>query len=517
PPYVKFVFCTTEPNTLPDTILSRCQRFDFGTIETMQIAERLSWIAEQEGVVVSPEAIDLVARRARGSLRDSQSLFDQLLAYGQQQISAIDVHLLLGTAPDERLMELGKYLVDRQPAQALALTNAIFSEGTQIGEFLNQLVDYFRDLMILAAGAIDLQLASVASTHRGQLEEQARHWGLHTVLAGLQVLTETQLKFSKVLSGRSLFDLAIVRLSLLDELDDLGELAQLLLSPGQGSGPSDKPRSTGPTSVSGPKKPIEIKPFASSGARPGSTQPPVGRKQTLSTDDLRVSESGYARSTIPLPGVSVPSPSPTFAKGELDSGQLGNLNPYRIQESEISTQENAPLLADSQKPQVNGPVSVKGETSATPSVELLKVGMEAEIFSEIIRSTGDMIRTHLQRASSSAIIGPNALEIRFPMSYTLSKQYCERQEIVSQVEKILARRIGKPAQVRFVLVESNETAALTSAKGPKSFEKSKKGNDLPLDDFVKNIQTVFGATLIDQKTVARPQLTTTQEQEHEHV
>ena len=69
PPNVKFIFCTTEPNKVPDTILSRCQRFDFGVIATDQIAQRLTEIAEKEGIRVDPDAVDLVARRAAGSMR----------------------------------------------------------------------------------------------------------------------------------------------------------------------------------------------------------------------------------------------------------------------------------------------------------------------------------------------------------------------------------------------------------------------------------------------------------------
>jgi DNA polymerase-3 subunit gamma/tau len=95
PPNVKFVFCTTEPNKVPDTILSRCQRFDFSAIATQQIVERLHEIATAEGYQVDPAALELVARRAGGSIRDSQSLFDQLLAFGGKTITAEDVHHLL--------------------------------------------------------------------------------------------------------------------------------------------------------------------------------------------------------------------------------------------------------------------------------------------------------------------------------------------------------------------------------------------------------------------------------------
>ena len=119
PPGVKFIFCTTEPNRVPDTILSRCQRFDFGTISTPEIVGRLAELATAEGFVVDPDALELVARRAAGSMRDSQSLFDQLLAFGSERITPNDVHRLLGTAPDERLVNLVQSLLDRQPSATL--------------------------------------------------------------------------------------------------------------------------------------------------------------------------------------------------------------------------------------------------------------------------------------------------------------------------------------------------------------------------------------------------------------
>ncbi|MEX0728531.1 MAG: DNA polymerase III subunit gamma/tau [Planctomycetaceae bacterium] len=495
PPFVKFVFCTTEPNKLPDTILSRCQRFDFGTIETMQISERLTWIAEQEGVVVAPDAIELVARRARGSLRDSQSLFDQLLAYGQKEISAADVHQLLGTAPDERLIELGESLVSRQPAQALALTNKVLSEGTQIGEFLNQLVDYVRDLMVLAAGAHDLQLGSVSDSRRETLEQQAKSWGLHTVLAALQILTETQLKFARVLSGRSLLDLAIVRLALLDELDDLGQLTQLLLNPsaGQGNGgagPAERPRTSAPASSA--KKPLEL--------RPGRTSSPP---KSMSAP----APTGVATSSVPSGA----------EKAENPSGLLGDQTRLSSRRSPEDDSSPASIPIPTPGKSKQGELD-EGGGSPTRTFPSLQTGMEAEIFAEILAGSGDMVRTHLQRAVLTAIIGPNALEIRFPKSYTLSKQYCERTETVSQLEKILSRLIGAPAHIRFAQVDTGPATTHAAKNAPKASGRNTRNlNDLPLDDFVKSVQNTFGATLVEVKSIERAPVNVNPEQEVEHV
>jgi DNA polymerase III subunit gamma/tau len=230
PPNVKFVFCTTEPNKVPDTILSRCQRFDFAPIATQQIVERLHEIATAEGFQAEPAALELVARRAGGSMRDSQSLFDQLLAYGGKSITAEDVHRLLGTASDERLIEIVEGLISRQPDRALQLFDGALAEGVQLGELVDQILAYHRDLMVIAAGAESTALSSVASTHRPTLAEQARRWGLPTVMAALQLLAETKTRMQRSGHGRALAELAIVRLTLLEATIDLAALVDELRS-----------------------------------------------------------------------------------------------------------------------------------------------------------------------------------------------------------------------------------------------------------------------------------------------
>jgi DNA polymerase-3 subunit gamma/tau len=238
PPGVKFIFCTTEPNKVPDTILSRCQRFDFGTVATASIIERLRQIAETEGFAVEPAALALVARRAAGSMRDSQSLFDQLLAFGTRSIAAADVHRLLGTAPDERLTDLMQALVERRRADALGTFQQALDDGVQLEPFFDQLVAYVRDAMVLAAGADQLELSSVGDELREQVAAQGKAWGLQTCVAALEVLAETKLKMQRSTFGRALCELALVRLSLLKDLDRLDDLIAHLKAGGTATAPS---------------------------------------------------------------------------------------------------------------------------------------------------------------------------------------------------------------------------------------------------------------------------------------
>ena len=137
---------------------------------------------------VEPAALELVARRAAGSMRDSQSLFDQLLASADKRITAAEVHRLLGTASDERLMELFESVIARQRNQTLALFSHALSEGAQLGELTGQILNYLRDLMVLAAEATNVPMISVSETSRDTLAKQARTWGLNTIVAALTEL-----------------------------------------------------------------------------------------------------------------------------------------------------------------------------------------------------------------------------------------------------------------------------------------------------------------------------------------
>lgn len=254
PPNVKFIFCTTEPNKLPDTILSRCQRFDFGYIEETSICNRLKQIAELEQVEVDESAIQLVARRAGGSMRDSQSIFDQLLSFGDSHLTAESVHRILGTASDERLIELIDALIDRKQDIALSLFESALNTGVQLNEFVDQLLNYLRDLSVVATGADQVTLLAISENNRSSLQKQTQIWGIQTCLAAFQILNEARNKMFRASHGRALVELALIRISLLEDLDQLcamltngGQIPALPSKPRPGSQP--QPNTQNPVSA----------------------------------------------------------------------------------------------------------------------------------------------------------------------------------------------------------------------------------------------------------------------------
>src|SRR6476646_6654848 len=121
PPHVKFIFATTEVQKIPLTILSRCQRFDFAGINTARILEQLKGIVAREGVKADDEALRIVARRAAGSMRDAQSLLEQLLSFGGDKLTADVVHSVLGTAADDRVVEIATAVLNKEAKRALGL------------------------------------------------------------------------------------------------------------------------------------------------------------------------------------------------------------------------------------------------------------------------------------------------------------------------------------------------------------------------------------------------------------
>ena len=429
PPMVKFVFCTTEANKVPDTILSRCQRFDFGTISTDNITIRLRQLAEAEGFRVDEAALDLVARRAAGSMRDSQSLFDQLLAFGSEHITSADVHRLLGTAPDDRLTGLIDALIDRRRDEALVRLDDALREGVQLEAFTDQLVAYFRDLLVAACGAGDVPLLSVGNECREILQQQSQRWGLQTIATGMQILAESKARMQRVSYGRALAELALVRISLLEDLDRLDDLIAQL----KGGVVVSQVATAVPRNIN-----------ANQGA--GSSPPPtLPAPQTLSS---RSTPTGQAEKKNDVVAPLVPKAAP---------GPVPNVNDSNLE----------------QKPKFEW-----------------KPGCEKDLQSIIADRLNDIAGTSVRRASSLAIIGPNVLEFSIPINYDVERKTLERPDTVVRLESILAEVVGQPIRVRFRSAEAvGQVPKPSAVAAPVNRTQIV---DEPEDAYLQQVTGVFG-------------------------
>ncbi len=284
PSHVKFFFATTEPNKIPITVLSRCQRYDFAGIAPERIVDTLAEICVKEGVEADREALQAVGRRAAGSMRDAQSLLEQLLSAGDRRLTAEVVYQILGIAGDDRVLELLDALADRAPARVLELLDQAVAGGVQPVEVLNGVIEFLRDVMVLAAGA---EVATLAATpgQLPRLREIAGGWPLDSILAAQQILAETRSRLRGSPHGRLLVELGLCRVARLEDLSELGDLVARLSglevhpAPDSGSGTrqaggtAEKKKSVG---AEPPRQPsIESRPRREELASSATPQPSI--------------------------------------------------------------------------------------------------------------------------------------------------------------------------------------------------------------------------------------------------
>ena len=155
PAHVIFILCTTEPHRLPDTILSRCQRFDFRRGSVDAVLEKLRFICEREEIRISAEALEMIARRGGGSFRDAESLLDQLATYGSTEIGGELVQSVLGSVASATILGLVRSLITADAQTGLRLINEAIDNGAEPRQFLGEILDHLRALLLIRVGSQD--------------------------------------------------------------------------------------------------------------------------------------------------------------------------------------------------------------------------------------------------------------------------------------------------------------------------------------------------------------------------
>lgn len=299
PEHVKFIFATTEPQKIPITILSRCQRFDFAGVDAVSIGERLRQIAIAEGVAIDEEALQILSVRAAGSMRDSQSLLEQLLAVAGKQITADEVNRLLGIAPAARVADMAERLADRDAATGLALLDASVRSGADPGQVLDQLIGYYRDVMAVTVGCPPEQMLHALPAQHAAAKALGERLGVNTLLAAMQVLDQTAARMRVSVHERTLADMAIVRLATLEDLDNLSQaIADLRANPAAAA------QNAAPKKNAEPRRPVERtrEPAALAVGEPAN-------RESSSVAPPAASAVGSGPSAVPPPHVEVTATS----------------------------------------------------------------------------------------------------------------------------------------------------------------------------------------------------------------
>ncbi len=277
PAHVKFIFATTAPHKVPPTILSRCQRYEFKRFSQAVLLEKLQQIAKAEKIKAPAEALEAIARAAAGSLRDAESLLDQLAAFGKGAVQMADVQALLGVVEDELLSRTIDAIVQRQPLAALAVVSQLTDAGRDLTQFLMALIGYVRHLMVAQLGDAGRDLAGVTTDLWQRLTTQAGAFSEEELSYLFYLLVGAHELIRRVGDGRTLLEVTLIRASRREPVARIGELIRQLeqgapaaapASSGRMAPPAPSPRAAAPT-------PAPPRPAAPPNLTPRPSTPPA--------------------------------------------------------------------------------------------------------------------------------------------------------------------------------------------------------------------------------------------------
>jgi DNA polymerase-3 subunit gamma/tau len=453
PPHVKFIFCTTEAEKIPITILSRCQRFDFAHVETPKISQRLTQIAAAENVKVEPDAIAILARRAGGSMRDSQSLLEQLLAFGKTTITADDVHQMLGTTDSSRLLMLLTRVAARDAAGALAEFGNTLSAGAEVGTLWDQLLGLLRDLLVLSVdGSEELLLHSLPGEAEN-LRQLAKQFGIETLLALVQIVDQTMARLRYVQQPRILAEIALVRMCRVADLQVVSQVVQALRTGNLGS------------------------------------------------------------VTLNLPAVGVALPAPVAAT--VTTAPTGNAEPTTApaaqKKNEVAADAHEPALM-SDEPQVNGTALHQGaeplglgdanniELEQSTPAAYLPSGSDAEVLAAwrtTLSEVDGLLSDHAREAIPSIV--NKQLVLTFAKRYNFGKQSVERGTNLSTLEQWLEERIGRRLKIVTALSDAPEPVTVSAAPvaaTPAAGVTRQRRQEIEAHPLVKKAMETFAARVV---------------------
>lgn len=216
PAHVIFVLCTTDPQKILETILSRCQRFDFHRIGNEDIEHRLAYVCEREGFDYDDEALAIVARHAKGGMRDALSTLEQLSVFGNGSVHADDARSLLGEVSDQILGEFSRAIADRNVAELYGLIRAQVEEGNDLLELTRDLVAHVRDVYVACVAGARAELFEGGSEQAETLAAEAAAFGGHPadrLARVLTVLDDAALEMRGASDVRLVLEIACTRLA----------------------------------------------------------------------------------------------------------------------------------------------------------------------------------------------------------------------------------------------------------------------------------------------------------------
>ena len=278
PSYAIFILATTEKHKVLPTILSRCQVYDFSRITVADTIHHLQYVAKQEGISVSEEALNVVAQKADGGMRDALSIFDQLVSFCGTNISyeqAIEVLNVLDTDYYFRLVDSA---LNGDVSSSLLLLNEVLQKGFDAGHFVTGVAQHLRDVLV-SKDAATVQLLETSDTIRQHYQEQAQHCAAKWLFNALDIMNTCDIQYRTAKNKRLTVELALVKLCRLVEVPEQ-EVQKVQSSGAQGSGVQKAQAAPMPSTAPKAAAPRPVAPVHSA-PKPAAPMPSLGSMPSL--------------------------------------------------------------------------------------------------------------------------------------------------------------------------------------------------------------------------------------------
>ncbi len=384
PAHVIFILATTEPQKIPATILSRCQRYDFRKIAPLEIQRRLQEILDSYGIEAEDGVLQLIVKKAEGGLRDAISILDQCISLGEKEITLETAHLVLGSVKSEALETITAALVQKDAAALLVKVNELLQEGVEAGQIIKDLLEHLRNMMLLLVTGPDSQLVPGSAEEKAVLLEHANKLGRKRLSEAIALLAKVDSESRWRHNMRIALEMSLI--SLITSEEDVP-------APSAGSVPEQ--------AVSRPKAAAKAKTAGQSKA--GTIQ--AGNEQSGSSQERTAGEGALNR--------------------KAEKGEQGPL----AQEGQQGEQQE---------------VQQEGQPGSSVSLEIVKKGWQQVM--EEIKKRKKTVHAFLTVAEPAELNG-NELVIIFKSGYTFHKEKVSEPENKKLIENSLEKLFGAKLRV----------------------------------------------------------------------
>ena len=316
PPHVKFIFATTEPQKVPATIASRCQRFDLRRIALTEMVRHLAYIAGREDVRIAEDALLAIARGAEGGLRDAESALDQLISFRGRDIAESDVLAVFGIVSRQALDELGAAILAGDTPAILRRIDELDRNGKDLTRLTVELLEWLRNALVIGAGEDAARTLELTPAQTQSLKAAVRGADPDRVLRMVEILIETESRLRYALSRRTLLETALLRCARVATTATLPEILRALQRLQAGAG-AEAP---GAASAPAPGAPPRV---ADTAPTVGATPPPANRP-TCPGSELERLRANW-ESVLNYVGAAVPQLKTHFKRAQ----------PCRVGEDEV--------------------------------------------------------------------------------------------------------------------------------------------------------------------------------------